>query len=92
MLASQSEVEGRNGAFGGVQPAAKRRAAKLQTEAQRESRFDAPSVTSGSAATRRAGEGRVAARHGASVGHGGEAMLPITGLLCLLKTDILARQ
>ena len=37
---------GRNGAFSGVEPGAKRRKAKLQTEAQRVSRFDAPSVTS----------------------------------------------
>ena len=40
MLASRSAAEGRNGAFGGEEPAAKRRAAKLQTEAQREWRFD----------------------------------------------------
>ena len=31
---------GRNGAFSGEEPAAKRRAAKLQTEAQRKLRFD----------------------------------------------------
>src|SRR2546425_9189709 len=80
MLASRSVAEGRNGAFGGVQPAAKRCAARLQTEPQREWRFDPPSVTSASAVTRRAGGGRAAACHGASVGHGGEATLPMIRL------------
>ena len=92
MLASRSVAEERNGAFGGVQPEAKRRGAKLQTEAQRESRFDVPSVTSASAVPRRAEGGRVAACHGASVGHGGEATLVIHGLLFLLRTDILTRR
>jgi len=55
MLASRSVAEGRNKAFGGVQPAAKRRADKLQTEAQREWRFDHRFVTSASTVTRRAG-------------------------------------
>src|SRR3989442_1544332 len=72
MLASRSVAEGRNGAFGGVQPAAKRRAAKLQTEAQREWRFDEPSVTSATAMKRCVDYGtadtpeeRVSSSHGA---------------------------
>jgi len=73
MLARRSVAEGRNGAFGGVQPAAKRCAAKLQTEAQREWRFDYPFVSSASAVTRRAGEAGQRHCRGASVGHGGEA-------------------
>src|SRR5438105_14346562 len=67
----------------GVEPVAKRRADKLQTEAQREWRFDHPSVTTGSAVTRRTGGVRAAACHGASVGYGGEATFPMTRLgLC----------
>ena len=88
MLASQSVAEGRNGGFSGVQRAAKRCAAKLQTEAQDEWRFEPPSVTSASAVTRRAGEGRAAACHGASVGHGGEATLAMIRLGFLLEADI----
>ena len=47
----------RNAAFSGVEPAAKRRAANVQTEAQRELRFDEPSVTSATA-MKRSGHGR----------------------------------
>src|SRR6266516_4523539 len=93
MSASRSVAEGRNGAFSGEQPAAKRCAAKLQTEAQREWRFDYPSVTSASAVTRRAGGGRATACHRASVGHGGEATLPMIRLgFCSKPTFLLGAE
>src|SRR5438128_4504146 len=76
MLTGGSAAEGRNGAFSGVEPAAKRREGKLQTEAQRVSRFDAPSVTSATG-MERSGHGRGEGgpvngeRNGGGVGHGG---------------------
>ena len=74
MLASGSAAEGRNAAFSGVERAAKRRAAKIQTEAQRESRFDQPSVTSATA-TKRSGHGQRGERADQGPRSGGEVAL-----------------
>ena len=68
---------GRNGAFSGVEPAAKRRAAKLQTEAQRKLRFDQDvrdeRDRNGAIRARSGGEGGPVngERNGGGVGHGG---------------------
>src|SRR5438094_463283 len=55
MLAGEVQWRDGNGASSEVEPATERRQAKLQTEAQREWRFDCPCVTSASALTRRTG-------------------------------------